>query len=131
MYLEGPCPKHWDTKHGVTQYFQFTVFVLDFFISLIFIYTNESNLLFSPFIKFCDESCPAILNIVNVFSRFPNYLPLEKDWALYLNKRESLHPKMLCAKFCWNWSGGSGEEHENVKSLPQWQRQWLRETTDS
>ena len=24
---------------------------------------------------------------------------------------------MLCAKFGWNWSGGSGEEDENVKKL--------------
>ena len=28
------------------------------------------------------------LNFVNVFSLFCNYLPLEKDWALYLNKLE-------------------------------------------
>mgnify|MGYP003691611305 CR=1 FL=1 len=29
----------------------------------------------------------------------------------------SLHPRMLCAKFNWNWPSGSGEEDENVKSL--------------
>ena len=29
----------------------------------------------------------------------------------------SLHPRMLCAKFGWNWPSGSGEEDENVKSL--------------
>ena len=28
-----------------------------------------------------------------------------------------LHPRMLCAKFGWNWLSGSGEEYENVKSL--------------
>ena len=28
-----------------------------------------------------------------------------------------LHPRMLCAKFGWNWPSGSGEEDENVKSL--------------
>ena len=39
------------------------------------------------------------LNFVNVFSLFPNYLPLEKSGALHLNKHESLHPKMPCAKF--------------------------------
>ena len=26
---------------------------------------------------------------------------------------------MICAKFGWNWSNGSGEEDENVKSLRQ------------
>ena len=33
-----------------------------------------------------------------------------------------LYPRMLCAKFGWNWPSGSGEEDENVKSL-QRQRQ--------
>ena len=38
---------------------------------------------------------------------------------------------MLCAKFGWNWSSGSGEEDENVKSLRrQQQRQQRWWTTD-
>ena len=28
------------------------------------------------------------LNLFNVFLQFPNYLPLEKDWAFHLNKLE-------------------------------------------
>ena len=37
------------------------------------------------------------LNFVNVFSLFPNYLPLEKGGALHLNKLESPSPKdALC-----------------------------------
>ena len=48
------------------------------------------------------------LNFVNVFSLFPNYLPLEKDGALHLNKLESPSPKdALCQvwlKFAqWFW----------------------------
>ena len=39
-----------------------------------------------------------------------------------------LHPRMLCAKFGWNWPSGSGEEDDNVKSLRQ--RQQRRQTTD-
>ena len=39
------------------------------------------------------------LNFVNVFSLFRNYLPLEKVGALHLNKVESFHSRMLCAKF--------------------------------
>ena len=50
------------------------------------------------------------LNFVNVFSLFRNYLPLEKGGALHLNKFESLHPRILCAKFRWNWLSGSGED---------------------
>ena len=37
-----------------------------------------------------------------------------------------LHPRMLCAKFGWNWPSGSGED-ENVKSL-QTDRQTDRKT---
>ena len=37
------------------------------------------------------------LNFVNVFSLLHNYLPMEKDWDLHLNKPESLSPKdALC-----------------------------------
>ena len=63
-------PKLWDTKHGITQYFRFTVdmfFICSMCVCLekllywLFVYTNESNRLFSP-IKFCDESGLAILN---------------------------------------------------------------------
>ena len=40
------------------------------------------------------------LNFTNVLSLFRNYLPLEKDMALHLNKLESPTPKdALCAKF--------------------------------
>ena len=37
-------------------------------------------------------------NFDNVFLLFCNYLPLEKDMALYFNKLNPLHPRMLCAK---------------------------------
>ena len=41
------------------------------------------------------------------------------------------HPRMLCAKFGWNWPSGSGDEDENVKSLRQRRQQWQwRLTTD-
>ena len=50
-------------------------------------------------------------NFVNVFfptiSYICNYLALEKGGALHLN---TLYPRMLCAKFGWNWLSGSGEE---------------------
>ena len=45
-----------------------------------------------------------------------NYLPLEKDVALHLNKLDPLHQRMLWAKFSWNWLSGFWEEDENVKS---------------
>ena len=38
-----------------------------------------------------------------------------------------LHPRMLCAKFGWNWPSGSGEEDENVKSLWQCLQQRQRQ----
>ena len=46
-----------------------------------------------------------------------NYRPLEKGGALYLNKLETLHPRMLCVKFSWNWASGSGEEDFSISSM--------------
>ena len=48
------------------------------------------------------------LNFVNVFSLIRNYLPLEKDGALYLNKLETPSPKdALCQVWLkyaqWFW----------------------------
>ena len=51
------------------------------------------------------------LNFVNVFSLFPNYLPLEKGGALHLNKLESPSPKdALCQVGLKLWPSGFGEE---------------------
>ena len=58
-----------------------------------------------------------------IFGFFCNYLPWEKGGALHLNKLESLHPRILCAKLGRNWPSGSGEVDENVKSLGQRKRQ--------
>ena len=57
-------------------------------------------------------------NFVNIFSLFRNYLPLEKGRALHLKKNlNPLHPRMLCAKFGWNWLSGSGEEDFLISSM--------------
>ena len=37
--------------------------------------------------------------IANVFSLFRNYLPLEKEGVLHLKDLNSLHSRMICAKF--------------------------------
>ena len=51
------------------------------------------------------------LKFVNIFSQFCNYLPLEKGRTLHLKKNlNPLHPKIICAKFGWNWPSTSGEE---------------------
>ena len=50
------------------------------------------------------------LNFVNEFSLFRNYLPLEKGGPFIWTNLNPLHPRMLCAKFGWNWPSGSGEE---------------------
>jgi hypothetical protein len=41
---------------------------------------------------------------------FCDYLPFEKDLALYLKNLEFLYPRMIYAKFDWNWLAGSGEK---------------------
>ena len=50
--------------------------------------------------------------------RYSVNLPLEEGVILHLNKLESSLPKdAKCAKFCWNWPSGSGEEGENMKNI--------------
>ena len=46
------------------------------------------------------------LNFVNVFLLFCNYLPLERGVAYHMNNLNLLHPRILCAKFCWKWPNG-------------------------
>ena len=43
----------------------------------------------------------------------------KKAWSFIWKNLNPLHPRMLCTKFGWNWSSGSGEEKENGKSLRQ------------
>ena len=57
------------------------------------------------------------LNFVNLFSLLLNYLPLEKSGPFIWTNLNSFHPRMLCAKFGWNWPSGSWEEVKNRKSL--------------
>ena len=47
------------------------------------------------------------------FRHFVIFFPW-KMRGLHLN---SLHPKMLCAKFGWNWPSGSGEEDFQILSM--------------
>ena len=67
------------------------------------------------------------------FGYFINISPWKRAWPFIWTKLNPLHPRMLCAKFGWNWLSGSGEEGENVKSLWRQQRQRRqpqRRTTD-
>ena len=43
--------------------------------------------------------------------------PWKRVWSFIWTHFNTLHPRMLCAKFGWSWSSGSWEEDENVKSL--------------
>ena len=47
---------------------------------------------------------------VNVFSQFHNYLPFKRVEPFIWTNLNPLHPKMICAKFGWKWTSGSGEE---------------------
>ena len=71
-----------------------------------------------------------ILNFVNIFLLFRNYLPLENGGPFIWINLNPLHLRMLCAKFGWNWSSGSGEEDFKFSSMyfcyfliiPPWKR---------
>ena len=49
-------------------------------------------------------------NFDDVFSLFCKYLPLEKSGPFIWTNLNPHDPRMLCAKFGWNWPSGSGEE---------------------
>ena len=48
-------------------------------------------------------------NFFNVFLPFGNYLPLERGGGFIWTNLNPHHPRMLCAKFGWNWPSGSGK----------------------
>ena len=56
-------------------------------------------------------------SFVKVFSLFRYYLPFEIGMALYLNKHDFLHPRMLCAKFDLNWPCGCGIKEYWISSV--------------
>ena len=60
------------------------------------------------------------------FRYFVHISPFPRAGPFIWTNLNPLYPRMLCAKFGWNWPSGSGEEDEYVKSLRQWQqrRRW-------
>ena len=68
------------------------------------------------------------LNVVNVFSLFHNYLPLEKGWAFHLNKLESpSHKDALCqiwlklAQWFWRrWKCEKFTDRQTVGQKDRW-----------
>ena len=50
------------------------------------------------------------------FRHFVIISPWKRAGPFIWTNLNPLHPRMLCAKFDWNWPSGSGED-ENVKSL--------------
>ena len=85
------------------------------------------NKLGSP--SFKDALCQVWLKLVQWFLRrffkissmyfryFVIISPLKMAGPFIWTNLNPLHPRMLCAKFGWNWHSGSWEEDENVKSL--------------
>ena len=71
------------------------------------------------------------LKFVNVFSLFCNYLPLEKVGLFIWTNLNSIHQRMHCAKFGWNWPSCSGEDFQ-ISSMyfryfvmiSLWKRAW-------
>ena len=59
-----------------------------------------------------------VLNFINVFSLFRNYISLWKRAVPFIWKNlNPLHPGILCAKFGWNWPSGSGEQNFLISSM--------------
>ena len=52
--------------------------------------------------------------IFNFFLLFCNYLPFKRAELFIWTNLSPLHPKILCAKFDWNWLSGSRDEFSNL-----------------
>ena len=50
------------------------------------------------------------LDLVIVFRYFVTISPWKRAWPFIWTHLNPLYPRMLCAKFGWNWPCGSGEE---------------------
>ena len=57
-----------------------------------------------------DALCQVWFEISSMDFRY--FLPLEKGVVLYLKNMNPLYPRMICAKFDWNWPSGSGSKCE-------------------
>ena len=68
-----------------------------------------------------------------ILSMYYQYIVIISPWKRAVpfiwTNLNPLHPRMICAKFGWNWPSGSWEEVENRESL-QMDRQTDRPTTD-
>ena len=66
-----------------------------------------------------------------ILSMYFRYLVIFSPWKrvgpFIWTNLNPLHPRMLCAKFGWNWPSGSGEEDENVKSFRQCKQRRCRQ----
>ena len=63
-------------------------------------FTSTKDALCQVWFKVAQWFWRRFLKVVNAFLQHHYYLPLENDAVLYLNVN-SLHPRMLCAKFGW------------------------------
>ena len=69
------------------------------------------------------------LKVVNSF--FPPIIsPLGKAWSFIWINWNPLHPGILCAKFGWDWSSGSGEKTKMWKVYRQTEGQMDGQTDD-
>ena len=100
-----------------------------------FIWTNWIPFTQGCFVPRLVKIGPVVLEekIFLISSMYFHYFVIISPWKragpFVWTNLNPLHPRMLCAKFGWNWPSGSEEEDENVKSLQtDWQSN--RQTTD-
>ena len=75
--------------------------------------THPTKAYILPLHKMVGVQIPAMTNL-EVFGSRCNlaifyYLHLKRVMTFIWTNRNSLHPRMFCAKFSWNWCSGSGE----------------------
>ena len=58
-----------------------------------------------------------VVNVPGIFTILPLSPTWKRAWSFFWTNLNSLHLRILFAKFGWSWPSDSGKEYENVKSL--------------
>ena len=107
-----------DTKYGWEKILNSIIIILPvwlnkkLFINVVCPYTS--------FVPNLVEIGPVVLEDFKISSMYFRYFviisPRKSALPFIFTNLISLHPKMLCAKFCWNWSCGSWGEDESLQT---------------
>ena len=103
----------------LSMYFRYFVIISPFKRAGPFIWTNHPRMLCAKFSWnwLSDSGEEDFLILSMYFHYFVIISPWKRAGPFIWTNLNPLHPRMLCAKFGWNWLSGSGEEDFLILSM--------------